>query len=96
MVPPWQPVHDLGQGNVASPPPSRCCPVCATLAGANRSARLAGAGIQFLPGAAEHEREVFHCPKWLFVPCKQQDVLREYLFKVENMASPRPRKAGNM
>lgn len=59
---------------MALPAPSRHRPVCATPDGANRSARLASTGIQFLPGAAEHEREVFHHLKWLV--CALQTVRR--------------------
>ena len=64
-------------------------------AGANRSARLPGTGIQFLPGAAERKQEVFHCPKWPFVPCKQRDVPGEYLFQVKSVALPFPGRTGS-
>lgn len=95
VEPPRQPVHDSGQGSAALPAPSRCRLVCATPTGANRSARLAGVGIQFLPRAAEHEWEVFHCPK--LTVCALQTARSPgegYLFKVKSVALPRPSRAG--
>lgn len=55
---------------------------------ANRSLRLPSTRIQLLPGAAEHEREVFVASSGHLGPANSEISWEGYLFKVKSMTLP--------